>query len=184
MSVCILDKLVNSILGRPAATAGVPTGSKPSLLKLAKPGDHATDCLFAAYSILVIINDITGKLYDKKAISIPIIEQLLQDIESWKRKLPASVWTSSSPASEQPSPKSSPSHAGAIGKVHVSCLYYFAVTLVTRPLLISALTAQPNGRDAYSHLTAACLDAAMYLAQTCVEAYTAGLLRGNMCIMK
>lgn len=182
MSVCILDKLVNSILGRPAATAGIQLTDKKALVDLAEPGDDSAACLAAAYKVLFIINDITSKLYDKKEISISVVEKFLEDIESWKRELPQPV--RSPQVGEQSGPHSFPTQNGAIGKVHVSCLYYFAVTLVTRPFLLSTLAAHPGSGAQHPHLVAACLDAAMYLAQTCAEAYNAGLLQGNMCIMK
>ncbi|EYB22057.1 hypothetical protein FG05_09064 [Fusarium graminearum] len=156
MSVCILDKLVNSLLGRPSASAQIRSDSK--LDDVGQPGDRITECLMAA----------------NKKVTIPIVEQFLQDIERWKRDLPASVKI----------PTEASGQHGTIAKVHVSCLYYLAVMLVSRPFLISTLTAKPLAKGAHSQLAAACLDAAMYLSQTCVEALDAGLLQGNMCIMK
>ena len=184
MSVCIVEKLVNSILGRPAATAGVHSERKNGAVEsFAKPGDHVMDCLMAAHSIVSIINDVTDKIYDRKEITTPVVQQLLHDIEVWKRELPDSV--RNPPLSGDGTGSDSFSmQKGIIARVHVSCLYYFAVTLVTRPFLISKLTAQPPSTSMHSHLAAACLDAAMYLAQTCAEACNAGLLQGNMCIMK
>ncbi|RGP80775.1 hypothetical protein FLONG3_1116 [Fusarium longipes] len=170
MSVCIMDKLVNSLLGRPSASAQIRSDSK--LDDVAQPGDRITECLIAANKVSSIINDITDTLYDQKKVTIPIVEQFLQDIERWKRDLPASVRITDA------------SSHGTIAKVHVSCLYYLAVMLVSRPFLVSTLTAKPLAKGAHSQLAAACLDAAMYLSQTCVEALNAGLLQGNMCIMK
>ncbi|SCB65517.1 unnamed protein product [Fusarium graminearum] len=172
MSVCILDKLVNSLLGRPSASAQIRSDSK--LDDVGQPGDRITECLMAANKVSSIINDITDTLYDQKKVTIPIVEQFLQDIERWKRDLPASVKI----------PTEASGQHGTIAKVHVSCLYYLAVMLVSRPFLISTLTAKPLAKGAHSQLAAACLDAAMYLSQICVEALDAGLLQGNMCIMK
>lgn len=177
MSVCILDKLVNSLLGRPSASAQIRSDSSSKLDDVAQPGDRITECLMAANRVSSIINDITDTLYDQKKVTTPIVEQFLQDIERWKRDLPASVRIPAGDAS------SSMQH-GTIAKVHVSCLYYLAVMLVSRPFLVSTLTAKPLNKGAHSQLAAACLDAAMYLSQTCVEALNAGLLQGNMCIMK
>ncbi|KAL4728764.1 hypothetical protein ACLX1H_003163 [Fusarium chlamydosporum] len=89
MSVCILDKLVNSLLGRPSASAQIRSDSK--LDDVTQPGDHITECLMAANKVSSIINDITDTLYDQKKVTIPIVEQFLQDIERWKRELPAST---------------------------------------------------------------------------------------------
>ncbi|KAM0191630.1 hypothetical protein ACHAPA_010815 [Fusarium lateritium] len=177
MSVCILDKLVNSLLGRPSASAQIRSDSSSKLDDVAQPGDRITECLMAANRVSSIINDITDTLYDQKKVTTPIVEQFLQDIERWKRDLPASVRIPAGDAN-------SGMQNGTIAKVHVSCLYYLAVMLVSRPFLVSTLTAKPLSKGAHSQLAAACLDAAMYLSQTCVEALNAGLLQGNMCIMK
>ncbi|KAF4470452.1 nitrate assimilation regulatory nirA [Fusarium albosuccineum] len=182
MSICIVDKLVNSILGRPAATARIRSDGSNSLNDVAQPGDHIIDCLIAANKIVSIINDITDTLYDQKKITTPIVEQLLQDIERWKRELPESVRNPI--CTEQASPGSLPLQHGAIARAHVSCFYYLAVMLVSRPFLISSLTSQPTNGALHSQLSAACLDAAMYLSQTCLEALNTGLLQGNMAIMK
>ncbi|KAF4966698.1 hypothetical protein FSARC_5642 [Fusarium sarcochroum] len=182
LSVCTLDKLVNSLLGRPSASAQIRSDSSNKLDDVAQPGDRITECLLAANKVATIINDITDTLYDQKKVTTPIVEQFLQDIERWKRELPASIRI---PAyTDDVSPGSLPTQQGTIAKVHVSCLYYLAVMLVSRPFLISTLTSKPLGKGAHSQLAAACLDAAMYLSQTCVEALDGGLLQGNMCIMK
>lgn len=181
-----MDKLVNSILGRPAATAGIDHDRKNVLRNLTTSDDHGSDCLNAAHNIVTIINHITHKIYDKKQMRIPIVEKFLQDIETWKQQLPESI-KSPSLTRRQPYSGQLSVRKGAVGAVHVSCLYYFAVTLVTRPILMSTLTAQPEGEPVHSphsHLAKACLDAAVYLSQTCVDALKTGLLQGNMCIMK
>ncbi|KAF4974589.1 hypothetical protein FZEAL_8516 [Fusarium zealandicum] len=182
MSICVVDKLVNSILGRPSATARIRTDGSNSLDDVAQSGDHVMDCLVAANKIVSIINDITDTLYDQKKITTPIVEQLLQDIERWKRELPESVKNPMSTAEAIPGPL--PLQYGAIARAHISCFYYLAVMLVSRPFLISTLTSEPASGASNSQLAAACLDAAMYLSQTCIEALNAGLLQGNMCIMK
>ncbi|CAO2653058.1 Nn.00g024690.m01.CDS01 [Neocucurbitaria sp. VM-36] len=61
----------------------------------------------------------------------------------------------------------------------------FAITLVTRPVLISALTncaTRPSPQ--HQELASACVDAAVYLVQTCNDAFEADVLLGNMCILK
>jgi hypothetical protein len=185
MSVSIMDKLVSSLLGRPAGTAGIDLSDsgKDFLHHLLGSDDHATVCLVAAHGIASIINNITSKLYDRKEIAIPVVETFLQDIESWKDGLPESFYRPSHRRSTQDSPAEQ-AYSGALGRIHVSCIYYFAVTLVTRPILIATLTTRPSQDFVHTRLTATCLDAAMYLAQTCADACAEGLLQGNMCIMK
>lgn len=186
MSICIVDKLVNSLLGRPSSTAGISSDSVNSLVGAAQRGDHLdhiTESLVAANNIASIINNITDTLYDQKKVTTSIVEQFLQDIEQWKRELPRSM--QNPPRTEAGTPGSSPLQPGAVASMHISCFYYFSVILVSRPFLMSALTtSQSNGGVTHSQLAAASLDAAMYLSQTCLEGLRFGLLKGNMCIMK
>jgi hypothetical protein len=85
-----------------------------------------------------------------------------------------------------------------IGNVHVACTYYFGVILVTRQFLVQHIVPQlrGNGRDQAVHqgnhedparamqLSSVCIDAATYMAQMCCDAAEAGILWGNMCILK
>lgn len=182
LSLRIVDMLVNAILGRPAATAGLSSDINTIL-------DHASETeqtnemarLIASHQIVSIINGIVDILYERKEISTSVVENLLNEIESWSQSLPSCL---RSPAKGGALSDSSYTK-GAIGSVHVSCLYYFAVTLVTRPILISTLTAPPaSGGLVQSQLASACLDAAVYLIQTCMDARKVDILYGNMCIMK
>jgi hypothetical protein len=174
--------LVNSILGRPAATAGL-NSDLDSILEAVSRTEKTDEMslLIASHQIVSIINGIVDRLYERKEISTPVVEEILKSIQTWSQNLPSCL-QSPGRASKI---SSSTFTKGAIGNVHVSCLYYFAVTLVTRPILISTLTAPPsNGDLVQSQLASACLDAAVYLVQTCVDARKVDILYGNMCIMK
>ncbi|KAL3297138.1 nitrate assimilation regulatory protein nirA [Colletotrichum asianum] len=188
ISVRILDKLVNSLLGRPAATAGVQTDIRAALDQLPPhPDDYATQCLTATCEIVDIINEINNTLYHDKDVSATVVEHLLLKIDAWKRGLPPSLKGSLHHHHQPSEPESSSSSTQrvAIAKIHVSCLYYFAVTLATRPIFISSLNSnRPDAKIHHPPLAAACIDAAVYLAQTCADALKAGLLQRSMCIMK
>lgn len=184
MSVRIMDKIVNSILGRPAATAGVHSDLKAVFdAYSAIPKAASAETITASHGIVCIINEITRKVYEKKEITVRAAEDFLEDIEAWKRSLPTELGKSTGGSIVTDSPASSEA-AASVGNVHVSCLYYFAVALVTRPILISSMTSKAAMGSQAAQLAGACLDAATYLAETCAEAYRAGLLQGNMCIMK
>lgn len=172
--------LVSSILGRPSATAGLRAELDETLIATANFSSNPdSDAIFASYKILSIVNEATDSLYKKKQASIPRIEQFLQRIEDWSQSLPANLRVSPESYTDL-SPE-----RNIIGKIHVSCLYYFAVTLVTRPVLISTLTSRTmTTTTTLSPLASACLDAAVYLVQTCLDAKKAGVLLGNMFIMK
>ncbi|KHO02124.1 uncharacterized protein MAM_01125 [Metarhizium album ARSEF 1941] len=182
ISLRIVDMLVNSILGRPATTGG-PSSEMATILEDLSHTEQTNEmaCLVASHRIVSIINGIVDVLYERKEISTSVVEDLLSEIESWSQSLPSCLRS----AAKTRALSCSGITKGAIGSVHVSCLYYFAVTLVTRPILISTLTAPPaSGGLVQSQLASACLDAAVYLVQTCVDARKVGILYGNMCIMK
>lgn len=180
MSLRVLDIVVNSLLGRPAATAGVYCDMQPLIDEvLASSQDRGLACLGASYRIVALINNIVDKMYDKKEITIQAIEDHLQELERWSQSLPDFLRTA--PSEDQAAMSR---EKGAIGRVHVSCLYYFAVTLVTRPILVSSLTQQPANGLVHSQLATACLDAAMFIVQTCAGAQKHGIFQANMCILK
>lgn len=176
------DKLVNSILGRPATTIGIIEELNPIFTTLASSDDHSLQCMIGAYKIVAIIDEINTKLYGEQNVRARVIERLLQAIETWKcETLPSLQHTI--PQRTIPS-RDATARNTSVGVVHVSCLYYFAVMLVTRPIYISALTLNLGDSDRESPMRDACLEAATLLAQTCIEALDDDRLESNMCIMK
>ncbi|KAL7802056.1 hypothetical protein V8C44DRAFT_362499 [Trichoderma aethiopicum] len=183
MSLCVLDMLVSSILGRPPATAGLRADL--DTVVISSGGSSATRHgprtagLFASYEILTIINESVDALYGRKVTSTAMIEPFLSKIEAWSKQLPSYL---RNPLTTK---RDSSAQKAATDSIHIACLYYFAITLVTRPVLISRLTSHPDvSTPSSSPLASACLDAAVYLVQTCSEAHKSGLLLGNMCILK
>ncbi|KAL7939335.1 hypothetical protein V8C35DRAFT_286358 [Trichoderma chlorosporum] len=182
MSLCVLDMLVCSILGRPPATAGLRAELDSSIITSYSSFDsrHAlrTASLFASYKILTIINESVDELYGKRVASTTMVDPFLNRIEDWSKSLPSFL---RNPLAS----KDLPSQRAATDSIHIACLYYFAITLVTRPVLISRLTSRSHSATTSSSpMASACLDAAVYLVQTCSEAHKSGLLLGNMCILK
>lgn len=184
MTCRVGDKLVNSLLGRPATTIGILEQLDPVYTSLVSGHDHGLKCMVAAYRIVSIIDEINTKLYGEQDVRPATVEQLLQAIDTWKHDCLSSLQQSSQETSLPPGDPSTEAKQGSVGIVHVSCLYYFAVILATRPIFISALTLQQGQQGQESPMSEACLDAAMFLAQTCVEALDTSLLESNMCIMK
>ncbi|CAG9942301.1 unnamed protein product [Clonostachys rosea f. rosea IK726] len=177
MSLRVMDIPISSILGRPPATAGVQSDLQGLVDDVvASSQDRGMICLVASYKMVSLISNIVEKLYDRKEISIPMIEENLQELEKWSQGLPQFLRTSPS----QTDLADSDAEKSAIGRVHVSCLYYFAVTLVTRPILVSTLIQPQIGGMVHSHLASACLDAAIFIVQTCSGARKLGLLKANM----
>ncbi|KAH0489488.1 hypothetical protein TgHK011_009915 [Trichoderma gracile] len=183
MSLCVLDMLVSSILGRPPATAGLRAELDATVISsnnsAATRHGPRTAGLFASYEILTIINESVDALYGRKVTSTTTVEPFLSKIEAWSKRLPSFLRSPLTSRGESSAQKA------ATDSIHIACLYYFAITLVTRPVLISRLTSRPDvSTPSSSPLASACLDAAVYLIQTCSEAHKSGLLLGNMCILK
>ncbi|KXH52876.1 hypothetical protein CSAL01_09801 [Colletotrichum salicis] len=164
---------------RPAATAG--TEARPLVGDLAPDCNYGSKYLVATCEIVEIINDINNTLYHGKDITVPVVEQLLVNIDGWKRDLLMPL-----ECAEQPEVLRGSVEANrvAVAKIHVSCLYYFSVALATRPIFISSLSSQAGNKIHHPPLAAACIEAAVYLAQTCADALKAGLLERSMCILK
>ncbi|CAI7595322.1 unnamed protein product [Penicillium viridicatum] len=190
MSLCILDLLVSSILGRPSAISPLlpenrqePSGGPPD------PG------LVASYQLSLILDEIINCIYSEKAASAQQADLLLCKLNGWCEYLPPSLRTSSLGHKDQ-----STFRKHTIGNMHVACSYHFAVILVTRPFLVSALSVRlarlhqslstgdpievPEEDPAHSRFAAACIDSAVYMLQTCLEVHRSGLLLRNMCILK
>lgn len=191
MSLCALDLLASSILGRPAATAAL-LKERRDLSRQASTAAEAG--MVASYQLSLILNEIVSRLYGDKAASIEVAEALLSRLNRWSEHLPTSLRTQA----EDENPNEAQERV--IGNLHVACSYHFAVILLTRPFLISTLSIRlarlhqslsvtgtgdiPEEEPAHSRLAAACIDSAVYMLQTCLEVHQSELLLRNMCILK
>ncbi|KAF4762748.1 hypothetical protein N7455_003593 [Penicillium solitum] len=193
MSLCILDLLVSSILGRPSAISPLLPENRQEPSDI---GDGPPDPgLVASYRLSLILDEIINCIYSEKAASAQQADLLLCKLNGWCEYLPRSLRTSSLGHKDQ-----STFREHTIGNMHVACSYHFAVILVTRPFLVSALSVRlarlhqslstgdpievPEEDPAHSRLAAACIDSALYMLQTCLEVHRSGLLLRNMCILK
>lgn len=193
MSLCVIDLLASSILGRPAATASLLRENRRGITRLtATPAEAG---LAASYQLSLILEEIISRLYSEKAASTEIADVLLAKLNDWSDQLPDSLRTSSAD-SEDPNA----AQERIIGNMHVACFYHFAVILVTRPFLISTLSVRlarlhqslsaagagdtPEEDPAHSRLAAACIDSAVYMLQTCLDVHQSSLLLRNMGILK
>ncbi|RAL12945.1 uncharacterized protein BO97DRAFT_389401 [Aspergillus homomorphus CBS 101889] len=194
MSLCVLDLLVSSILGRPAATTSIRSDSESTSLFCPQTDSQAQRSLVASYDLSQILDEIIAGLYGKQAASAEVADGLLRKLKDWSDNLHPSLLAPPGTDYEQPTV-----HQHIIGNLHIACTYHFAVIIVTRPFLISVLnfrlaqsnrtpmggdTGQPSEEPAYSKLAVACVDSALFMIQTCSEVYQSRLLLGNMCILK
>lgn len=120
-------------------------------------------------------------------------EDLLKRLQDWSAALPADMRRFNRSTD---GPLTLQEQAQTIGNIHVSCVYYFAVMLTTRPFLISHLMAyMSNGTlsatvptdstpGEVADLAQACIDSAILMANMCYEALQSGILLKQMCIVK
>lgn len=194
-SLRVLDVLVSSILGRPYSTPTIEINSvsfNSMHVNAAKPRDVALNASFGACSLLA---EISQSLESESVLEQSAAERFLQRFHDWSSRLPSDIRQFTV---ADGSPLTLLEQEQIIGSIHVSCIYYFAVMLVTRPFLISHLmsrlpgaTTQPSEALPTStdqpeavNLAQACVDSAVLMAQTCADALRKGILLNNMCIMK
>ena len=180
MSVCNVDLLVSSILGRPPATGGLPLDYEDNVWQQQRSlRSRMIPSVAPTFKLLIITHRIIEDIYVKKDKSLSTAERHLETLKDWRQNLPTSLQRS------EASPSTLANQKEIIAKIHISCLYYFAVTLVTRPALILSLTAEPiSTDDTLKSLASACQDAAIYMSQTCTDAIARNLFLGNMCFIQ
>ena len=149
--------------------------------------------LKASFDVCSIIAEITPKLDEEGSIGSGMAEAFLKRLRDWSATLPAGMRHFSRSADELLTLQE---QERTIGNIHVSCVYYFAVMLVTRPFLITHLMAHMStgaGKEALevssmmtevADLAQACIDSAMLLAQMCCEALQSGILLKQMSVLK
>lgn len=96
-----------------------------------------------------------------------------------------------------------PFHHRLVASIHVSCVNYFSVILITRPFLIAYLLSRLRGRapdqlipdpteasdvsiknSSISKLAQVCVSAAIYTSDTCHSVSANGYVFGNLCLLK
>lgn len=190
-SLRVFDLVVSFLLGRPASS--VPS-NHDSMTPREESNPHSI-AVSAAYNGSLLLEDIFQDL--KKAnnsFNIITAEAFLQRLRNWIQGLPHDFRQISFDDELRVARET------AVGNIHVSCIYYFAVILTTRSFLISHLMSRLKESsiitpDPASPTTAGtqrtspqlahvCISAATYMANMCEKAMLSELLLKNMCIMK
>lgn len=150
--------------------------------------------MLASFGVCTILEQITHHLDYKEEMSLASIKDLLSRLRDWSLSLPLSVRTSSVSL-----PLSSEQRRRTLGNFAVSCFYYYAVILATRPVLISHLlmklgrldpsaTSFPSGRRVQmcetEEIAQVCVDASLLLVETTKRTQSVGLLIENMALLK
>lgn len=148
----------------------------------------------ASYGVSVIMEQIICNLDNKRDMNLTSIRDLLSRLRSWSFALPSTIknCTVSSPISPEQKRQT-------LGNYAISCFYYYAVMLATRPILISHMLAKLKRLDPLDtsssppchsndhetkELAQACIDAAVLLVETTRRTQSIGLLIQNMTLLK
>jgi hypothetical protein len=185
--------MVCSILGRSYCTGVVTTDRTALETHRSSAPAHRDSVIKASFGLCSIIAEITPKLGTDDSISPIAAEGFLKRLHEWSSILPVEMRRFSRSAED---PLTVEEQERMIGNVHVSCAYYFAAMLVTRPFLTTHLMAHlSNGVGSsnlasssatpeVSDLAQACIDSAILMANMCYEALQSGILLKQMCILK
>ncbi|KAH9209786.1 hypothetical protein DL95DRAFT_343897 [Leptodontidium sp. 2 PMI_412] len=191
-SLRILDVMTSSILARPSAS--LSTRPDTAIAKI--NSDDRTmlkTATNANFEICSIIEEVLQYISQQSTLDSESTQGLLQKLSTWSA-------TNLSPEMRICSVGTSigsSEHEKVLGNIHTACLYYFTVMLLTRPFLIrylmsrlstksnSGMNIGSNSEPAnLSDLAQVSIDVAVYMAQTCQNAMSAGLIIDNMCILK
>ncbi|KAG9943610.1 hypothetical protein KCU85_g8549, partial [Aureobasidium melanogenum] len=184
-SLCILDLLVTSILGRLSSS---PTSKLE--FSTSTPSEGSTESLAfeAVHDECAMIGDMVNNLTQNGDLDVTSAESFLQRLSEWNRGLPPQLRKfECNDNILLPQDREL-----AIGRIHVACVYYFAVMLATRPFLIRHSMSKLHKKggmqnkqvDAEARLAEVCVDSAIFMGKMTHEALRADLLLCNMCMLK
>lgn len=190
-SLRVLDVLAGFIIGRPQH---IPEVWYPN------PVDGSRAAFAAVLDGCQLVENTVRKLRSGNVLHVPTAETLLKDLRGWIQSLPDAVRSFSySPGTEI----SAEMRRNLIGNIHISCVYYFAVMLVTRPFLIAYLVSRLRGRapdhlivdpeeatdvriknHEVSKLAQVCVGSVVYLAEMLQRLQKLGFNFGNLCLLQ
>ncbi|KAE8320305.1 hypothetical protein BDV41DRAFT_559749 [Aspergillus transmontanensis] len=196
-SIRVLDLVSSSILGRPGSTSSLRTDDI-RVDDFDQEASHRTSALNAAYEAASVLEAIVQRLTEGEKLDASSADHFLQIWREWSQALPDKLRLR---PRNKPDLGLNPDYReNMIGNIHVACTYYFGVILVTRQSLIQHIMPQIRGKrprktnlrqetneegnEKVAELSSVCTDAATYMAQMCCDAAEAGILWGNMCILK
>lgn len=232
-SLRVLDTLVNSLLGRAGSTLSTrPDIDQIDVSALCVPrAENDTDyddpdeseepprkiALDASYEVCRLIDEVDAELFKSNKMAVAPSEDNLQRLRQWAQQLPPELCRFS--ITENKTRRGSIERSfttlaereRVIGAVHVSCSYYFAVILGTRPFLISHVMSKlqtyreslDNTSKAATRLgegdhtkaksseaadirmlAQACVESSAFMAQLCAKTVQNDLLYDNMCMIQ
>ncbi|KAK6810600.1 hypothetical protein RU639_013546 [Aspergillus parasiticus] len=193
-SLCVMNTIVNSILGRLEHSCPPwPEDKRNDTTDLqTQLGGHTVN---PAYELCNIIDGFEHTLGKERCNTSTLTEKYLHDLRRWSHSLPTELRHISSISITN---SNFENREHLLGAIQVTCLYYFAVVLATRPFLTSNImlklgncttkssVAAPelDGTRTSVHLAQVCVASATYMVKMSQAAMEAGYLLRNMCHLK
>ncbi|KGO48630.1 Oxoglutarate/iron-dependent dioxygenase [Penicillium expansum] len=166
--------------------------------------DQNAQSLFTAMAkaciLLEEIVDTLGK--SNNILHVPTAEGVLERLRQWSRGLPQNIRRFPHPSANG-RPLDAENRRVLLGSIHVSCVYYFAVILITRPFLVAYLMSRLRGKapdhlisdpeeasdiniknNKVSRLAQVCVGSAITMVETCVKAKALNFTFGNLCLIE
>lgn len=199
-SLRIVDILFSFVLGRPKNLPAV--GSGHSQMDIADQEDPASSQsgFSAVLKGSLLLEDIVHKL-NGRILHVPTAEELLGRLRTWSQELPPTLRQFNFSSCDG-SGLDAAERQLLTGNIHVSCVYYFAVMLTTRPYLVAYLLSRLKGRapdqlisdpdDAsdvniknskISKMAQVCVSSAIYMVDMCQKVRTSNFVFGNMSLL-
>ncbi|KAJ5635897.1 uncharacterized protein N7484_009210 [Penicillium longicatenatum] len=198
-----LDILSSFIIGRPKNLPPV----KQNAAKLQASNDRNFESSQSTFMAMIdacaLLEGIVGTLgKSNNILHVPTAEGFLQQLRQWSRGLPPSVRQFKAPSLQNPNLEPA-DRQSLMGSMHVSCVYYFAVTLITRPFLVAYLTSRLRGKapdhlisdpdqasdmklknNKVSRLAQVCVSSAINMVDMCIKAKGINFTFGNFCLIE
>ncbi|OKL55458.1 hypothetical protein UA08_09281 [Talaromyces atroroseus] len=205
------DILSSFILGRPRSLPTVPRNSVQPEIPLGKSLYSPQSAFRETVKLCSLFEDIMDTLNKDNILHVPTAENFLKRLRQWSQELPPSIRRFTPGVSSPQSCKDgghgsdlSPSDWQLlIGNMHISCIYYFAVILITRPYLIAYLMSRLRGKapdhlitdpdeasdvtiknNKVSKLGQVCVSSAVYMVDMCQKVQNLTLTLGNLGLLK
>ena len=198
-SLRVFDIICSSILGRQSSATPLRSFDVQSreLTELApEQRNNRAIALLATRGVTAVLDESIRKSTEEGKLDANAVEDLLQRLRDWSHALPNQLRQ----RVRKDNDPNLDSRESTIGSIHVAGVYYFGVILLTRPFLVQRITPQLRGRSTplveatdedraassgkEDEFAQVCVEAATYMVQMCSEAIDAGIIWGNMCILK
>lgn len=190
-----MDVITSSILGRPSATSTQLSKLQDGISDSGETKKDGSAAIRANYQLACLLDQKVQELYNSDKVTAEGARSCLDELTAWSNHLPPELRLASEAV------QGVRGQEQVVGGLHVSCFYYFAVMLVSRPFLIIHLTnklaksrnqvdgqmldqSEANLEAEIQEIAKACLNAATYMVQTCIETQNHNFLPDNMRILK